>query len=227
MNFLVPTYILSCILLFTSASACARESFQSGINGSIIQGSGTVVNGTFQYDGVENTWQQHYTGDFLYKNFQNVPIHTNADFGVKLDYKLADTYYLQAGARGEYDNLRTDPYSISTEFGVGYKFIHTNTMKLSNEFGIGKHIDKFGSSPIISNSLWFTWKITDRLTFSNKLLIERGWEKKSIGDDYYISNIAGLSCKLSPNVDLTIQQKYKKERETRTNVTLLGLALHF
>lgn len=213
--------------IFFATSVRSQELFQLSLNGLLVQGSGSTLNGAVQYDGVENVWQQHYIGDFLYKNTNDSPTHTNADIGVKLDYKLTNRYYLQSGVRGEYDNLRDDPYSITTEAGIGYKFIHTSTVRLSDELGLGTHTDKHGSSPIVSNSIWITWKITGKLTFSNKLLIERGWGENHLEDDYYTSNITALVYTLSPKIDLNVQQKYKKERTAYSNITLLGLALHF
>jgi putative salt-induced outer membrane protein YdiY len=225
MSFSLPKYILS--FIFFATAAYAEESFVADLSGSFIQGSGAVTNGTFQYDGVETDWQQHYTGDFLFKSIKSQSIHTNADFGAKLDYKLANTYYLQAGTRGEYDNLRDDLYSITNEIGGGYKFIHTKKIKLSDELGLGLHSDRFSSSSIISNSVWFTYCITENLTFNDKFLIERGWKKSYLEDTRYTSNITIFTYKLTPKVDLTIQQKYKREKTSNINVTLIGLALHF
>jgi putative salt-induced outer membrane protein YdiY len=213
-------------LILCSTPVRAEETFQASLAGSFVQGSGLVSNGSFQYDGVENIWQQHYTGDFFYKNVEGEQMHFNSDLGVKLDYRLANTYYLQTGVRGEYDNLRDDPESLTIETGGGYKFIHTSNLKLSDEFGFGPHIDKNGTSPVVSNSIWFTWVITPKVTLSNKFLIERGWQKSYVDDDYYTSNLTAITYKLFTTVDLSIQQKYKKEQNVTTNVTLFGLTVH-
>jgi putative salt-induced outer membrane protein YdiY len=217
--------LLTSLLAFSSVAA--KEATEISLNGSFVQGSGTVLNSTFQYDGVESKWQEHYIGDFLYKKFDGTVVHTNADLGVKLDYNLADTYYLQGGVRGEYDNLKNDTYSATTEFGIGVRLVHTSKVRLSDEIGVGVHSQRFGEVPVASNSLWFTWKIDNNLVFSNKFLIERGLHRNYLNTTYYTSNITALSYKLSPTLDLSIQQKYKKEPDIVTNITLLGLALHF
>jgi len=217
--------LVASLLAFSSLSA--KEAAQISLNGSFVQGSGTVLNSTFQYDGVESKWQEHYIGDFLYKKFDGTRVHTNADLGVKLDYNLTDAFYLQGGVRSEYDNLKHDTYSATTELGVGVRLVHNSKVKLSDEFGVGVHSQRFGDTPVVSNSLWFTWKIADNLVFTNKFLIERGMHRNYLNTAYYTSNITALSYKLSPTIDLSIQQKYKKEPVVMTNITLLGLALHF
>jgi putative salt-induced outer membrane protein YdiY len=221
---LLPTIILGFILFYSTTNS--QESLQANLSGSLVQGSGTVASGTFQYDGVEKIWQQHYIGDFLYKDVANERMNLNIDFGTKIDYKLNNINYLQAGIRAEYDNLRDDSESLTLETGFGHKFIHTAKLRLSDECGIGVHVDYNGSSPVISNSIWLTWIIMPNLIFSNKFLIERGWEKSFVDNDYYTSNITALSYKLSSKVELTLQHKYKKEQNDNTKVALIGLTVH-
>jgi putative salt-induced outer membrane protein YdiY len=217
--------LLATILGLALLASPAYAETQLNLNGSLVENSSTTVTSTLQYDSKGDIWQEHFIGDFLYQKVENKEAHTDADIGAKLDYKLDSISYLQAGVRGEFDNLRPNKESITEENGIGYKIIHTDTMKLSDELGIGIHVDKDNNNPIVSNSIWFTWKISPKLTFNNRFLIERGFNKQSV--DSYTSNIATLNYNVSPKLELTIQNKYKTEEYVRNNTTLLGITVNF
>jgi len=219
--------VVSAAMLFLSAVPSIAGNIQANISGTAIQGSETTVAGSVQYDNTNYPWQEHVISDFLYQDINNKPIHENADIGVKLDRALNSWNYLQAGIRAEFDNHRPDQESITTEVGNGFRIIYNDKMKLSNEFGIGVHSNKNISSTVVSNSVWFSWKITPQVFVSNRFLTEQGLESRYQNLDTYVTNDAKISYSLSPHWALTLENKYKHEQYVRNHTTLLGVSVSF
>ena len=223
-------------LLATSALA---DNFSASLNGSVIDNTGTytksgsasnstIFTGSVAYNNVGPLFQEHASGDFLYQDVSGKTIHENADMGSKLDYNLNTSNYIQGGLRLEYDNLRKNTLSLTSEIGDGFRIIHTNTMHLSNEFGVGIHSDQSQSaSPVISDSIWFNWAIAPKITLNNKFLTEQAIGDNKLGYDTYVNNIAVLSYALTSHLSVHLENRYHHEKFNDNKTSLVGLSLSF
>jgi len=217
-------------LIFTLYASSAMASVTASLNGSSINNNGKsseVVTGSFAFNNVDRLWQQHVTSDFLYQN-NSATDHYDFDTSAKIDRNLDSRNYLQAGLRLEYDNLRKNTISLTSEIGHGYRLFHTKNLSLSNELGIGIHSDKSETAaPVVSDSIWFTWKATPRVTVANKFLTEQAIGNNKFGYDTYTNNIFTVSYALNSHVAVHIENRFRHEKFNNNKTTLVGLAVNF
>ena len=217
--------VLALMLIATPVFAQTTE---LSLSGTRTAGISTVVNGSAQYDTKSDIWQEHLIGDFMYHDVYGKPSITDANIGAKIDYKINDLSYLQSGIRGEYNNSRpTAPASGTYEIGGGYKVFHTDNIKLSEEFGVGVHVNEVSSSPVLSNSIWLTWKLLPQVELSDRYLIEQGLDKRYLKKDTYTTNDIKVKYRLTTNMFVTLENKYKTETQVHYNTSLIGISLRF
>jgi len=104
----------------------------------------------------------------------------------------------------DYDEFRTNNDRIVMGAGHGYKILRTEKQKASIENSIAYLISNGNNEPILRSSLWYTYKLSTGLAFTNKLL----WES---GDDDYLRNETSFDYSLTENVTVGIKNVYTKD----------------
>jgi putative salt-induced outer membrane protein len=127
----------------------------------------------------------------------------------KTGYKFDDNDYIYYGSRYEKDNFSAFDYTITTGVGWGHKFYDEETKRLITEVGVGYKIEALdidrseNSGAVLIGKLDYMRQITDTMQFIDVLILEAG------SDNTYIQNDAGLSLKVSDNVNANFVYQIK------------------
>lgn len=223
MKNIILGFIIS--LLFALPAAAEVE---ASLNGSIIDVAGKtnkVIAGSIDYENEGNKWKQNLGAEVLYQDSGNTPLY-NVELSGKLGHNIDAKNYIKAGLRFEYDNSRKNTMALTSVIGHGYRIIRNDKMRLSNELGIGVRGDQSKTVPIMSDSIWFSWKVTPTITIGNKFLVEKSIGGESIKGASYINNIATASYDLNSHLSVHIENRFY--HETYDNkTTLLGITAKF
>ena len=91
-------------------------------------------------------------------------------------------------------------------FGYGYKLLRTEKFKASNEFSIAQLNTDTISEMILRNSLWFSYKVSTNVNFTNKLLYEEGSES-----EVFIRNETSLNYNFENGTILSLNNTYTED----------------
>lgn len=199
---------------------------EASLNGSMINNNGkssNVIAGSIDYEKEDAKWKKNLGAEVLYQDLGKTPMY-NVELSGKLGRNIDAKNYIKAGFRLEYDNTKQNTLALTSVIGHGYRFIRNDKIRLSNELAVGVRGDKFKNIPIVSDSVWFSWKITPSVSVGNKFLIE-----KSIGkdDEKYIYNTSTVNYSLNDKASIHIENRIYKENFVDSNTTLLGLTVQF
>ena len=122
----------------------------------------------------------------------------------KLIKSLNDKHYVIGVTSYDYDEFRTNNDRIVMGAGHGYKILRTDKHKASIENSVAYLKSNANSEPILRSSLWYSFKMSEGVSFTNKLL----WES---GDDDYTRNETSFDYSLTDNVTIGLKNVYTKD----------------
>ena len=91
-------------------------------------------------------------------------------------------------------------------FGYGIKLLRTERIKSSNEFSIAQLNTDNISEMIYRNSLWFAFKVSNSVNFTNKFLYEEGSDS-----DVFIRNETSLNYNFENGTVLSFSNTYTED----------------
>lgn len=174
---------------------------------------GTLINSddaTFKisYDNSKETgkWQTAIEIDYMYQTQSDIESTNEFYLNHKLIYTFAPKHYIVSTSSYDVDKFRIDEQRISMALGYGYKLLRTERFKASNEFSVGYLTSDLVDELIYRNSLWFFFKISDKVNFTNKYLVEVGDEA-----DDYVRNETSLNYNFDNGLVLGLTNTYTED----------------
>ena len=195
------TFII-CLPLWT---AYAFAGTQAKIGGTFVNLDESIVfTGSIDNKWETELWQGTFEADYAYKAEDGDQTINKFNTIGKLIKSLNDEHYVIGVTSYDYDEFRTNNDRIVMGAGHGYKILRTEKQKASIENSIAYLISNGNNEPILRSSLWYTYKLSTGLAFTNKLL----WES---GDDDYLRNETSFDYSLTENVTVGIKNVYTKD----------------
>ncbi len=195
------TFII-CLPLWT---AYAFAGTQAKIGGTFVNLDESIVfTGSIDNKWETELWQGTFEADYAYKAEDGDQTINKFNTNGKLIKSLNDEHYVIGVTSYDYDEFRTNNDRIVMGAGHGYKILRTEKQKASIENSIAYLISNGNNEPILRSSLWYTYKLSTGLAFTNKLL----WES---GDDDYLRNETSFDYSLTENVTVGIKNVYTKD----------------
>jgi len=149
-------------------------------------------------------WQGTFESDYAYKAEDGDQTINKFNTNSKLIKSMNEKHYVFGILSYDYDEFRTNNDRFVTGAGHGFKLLRTERQKASIENSIAYLTTNGNNEPIIRSSLWYTFKMSDGVSFTNKLL----WES---GDDDYTRNETSFDYSLTENVTVGIKNVYTKD----------------
>ena len=186
----------------------------------------TVINSNLSYshkDPLNSSFSEYVDLDSIYKSINDKNTTNLYDIYGKVNYNLDSRNYLQTAARYQYNAF--GKYKDMEVIGVGHGFrlINSDTTKVSFETSVAKAEAVQLNQTIFRESIWASYKFTDKSSISDKLLIEEG------GPIHYVKNIAALQYNFTSNVFGSVSNTWIQDRvnNSLTNVTAFNVGMNF
>ena len=145
-----------------------------------------------------------FEADYAYKAEDGDQTINKFKTSGKLIKSLNDKHYVIGVTSYDYDEFRTNNDRIVMGAGHGYKILRTDRHKASIENSVAYLKANSVSEPILRSSLWYSFKMSEGVSFTNKLL----WES---GDDDYTRNETSFDYSLTDNVTIGLKNVYTKD----------------
>lgn len=194
------------ILFFGFLANPLYGSGSAKLGGTFINSDSASVNGSLDYQWEMDKWQQTLETDYVYKEEDNEEILNEFVFNTKSNYTFAPKQYVFGIVGYDYDKFRADGDRKVLGIGYGYKLLRTERIKASNEFSLATLQTDSINEMIYRNSLWFSFKIVDRVTFTNKFLYEEGSDS-----DVYIRNETALNYTFDNGILFGLSNTYTED----------------
>tara|TARA_Y100000592_G_C5456068_1_gene311404 strand:- start:329 stop:1012 length:684 start_codon:yes stop_codon:yes gene_type:complete len=194
------------ILFFGFLANPLYGSGSAKLGGTFINSDSASVNGSLDYQWEMDKWQQTLESDYVYKEEDNEEILNEFVFNTKSNYTFAPKQYVFGIVGYDYDKFRADGDRKVLGIGYGYKLLRTERIKASNEFSLATLQTDSINEMIYRNSLWFSFKIVDRVTFTNKFLYEEGSDS-----DVYIRNETALNYTFDNGILFGLSNTYTED----------------
>ena len=194
------------ILFFGFLANPLHGSGSAKLGGTFINSDSASVNGSLDYQWEMDKWQQTLETDYVYKEEDNEEILNEFVFNTKSNYTFAPKQYVFGIVGYDYDKFRADGDRKVLGIGYGYKLLRTERIKASNEFSLATLQTDSINEMIYRNSLWFSFKIVDRVTFTNKFLYEEGSDS-----DVYIRNETALNYTFDNGILFGLSNTYTED----------------
>ena len=194
------------ILFFGFLANPLHGSGSAKLGGTFINSDSASVNGSLDYQWEMDKWQQTLETDYVYKEEDNEEILNEFVFNTKSNYTFAPKQYVFGIVGYDYDKFRADGDRKVLGIGYGYKLLRTERIKASNEFSLATLQTDSINEIIYRNSLWFSFKIVDRVTFTNKFLYEEGSDS-----DVYIRNETALNYTFDNGILFGLSNTYTED----------------
>ena len=201
--------IAICSLLFLFFMILSNPLNASGsakLGGTLINSHSVTVNGSFDYQWEQDKWQQTLETDYVYKKEDSEEILNEFVFNTKTNYTFSPKQYVFGVLGYDNDKFRADGDRKVLGVGYGYKLLRTDRMKASNEFSIAQLNTDNISEMIYRNSLWFAFKVSDSVNFTNKFLYEEGSDS-----DVFIRNETSLNYNFENGTVLSFSNTYTED----------------
>ena len=201
-----PFYaIVAVMFLMFVAFMNLRTDTSAKIGGTFVNLDESIVfTGSIDNKWETELWQGTFEADYAYKAEDGDQTINKFNTNGKLIKSLNDKHYVIGVSSYDYDEFRTNNDRIVMGAGHGYKIIRTEKQKASIENSIAYLISNGNNEPILRSSLWYTYKLSTGLAFTNKML----WES---GDDDYLRNETSFDYSLTENVTVGIKNVYTKD----------------
>ena len=194
------------ILFFGFLANPLHGSGSAKLGGTFINSDSASVNGSLDYQWEMDKWQQTLETDYVYKEEDNEEILNEFVINTKSNYTFAPKQYVFGIVGYDYDKFRADGDRKVLGIGYGYKLLRTERIKASNEFSLATLQTDSINEIIYRNSLWFSFKIVDRVTFTNKFLYEEGSDS-----DVYIRNETALNYTFDNGILFGLSNTYTED----------------
>ena len=196
--------LLASFLLLISAPAFGSGSAKIG--GTFVNSDSSTLNGSLDYRWEEGKWQQTFESDYQYKKEDDTEVMNDLFLNTKANFTFSPKYYVFGVAQYDYDKFRADGDRKVLGVGYGIKLLRTERFKSSNEFSIAQLNTDTISEMIYRNSLWFAYKVSDNVNFTNKFLYEEGSDS-----DVFIRNETALNYNFSNGLVFSLNNTYTED----------------
>ncbi len=197
-------FIIAVALMLITLPVNATGSAKLG--GTFINSESATVTGSFNYQWEEGNLQQTFESDYQYKKNDDTEVMHELYLNTKTNYTFAPKHYVFGIAQYDYDKFRADGDRKVLGFGYGIKLLRTDRMKSSNEFSIAQLNTDSISEMIYRNSLWFSYKLTDNINFTNKFLYEEGSDS-----DVFIRNETAFNYVFDNGTSIGLGNTYTED----------------
>ena len=192
------------VLLLISINAYANGSAKIG--GTFVNSDQSTFTLSVDDQWEKDKWQRVLEFDYLYKENDNTETLNEFYSNAKGIYTFLPKHYVFSQITYDVDKFRADEQRISITSGYGYKLLRTERFKASNEISVGYLDSDLNQQVIYRNSLWFFFKVADRLDFTNKYLIEWG-----SGLDDYVRNETAFNYNFESGMILGLKNTYTED----------------
>ena len=117
-------------------------------------------------------WERDVEFNYRYKDAKNIRTKNSGLVAFKQRLTFQPKHYVFGLTRHDYNEFRDIKYRTQVGLGYGYKLLRTDRIKMSNEFSIGFMKNNVGKEAYARNSVWFFYKVADKVNFTNKFLYE-------------------------------------------------------
>ena len=200
-----PFYAIVAVMFLMFVANELKADTSAKIGGTFVNLDESIVfTGSIDNKWETELWQGTFEADYAYKAEDGDQTINKFNTNGKLIKSLNDKHYVIGVSSYDYDEFRTNNDRIVMGAGHGYKIIRTEKQKASIENSIAYLISNGNNEPILRSSLWYTYKLSTGLAFTNKML----WES---GDDDYLRNETSFDYSLTENVTVGIKNVYTKD----------------
>ena len=200
-----PFYAIVAVMFLMFVANELKADTSAKIGGTFVNLDESIVfTGSIDNKWETELWQGTFEADYAYKAEDGDQTINKFNTNGKLIKSLNDKHYVIGVTSYDYDEFRTNNDRIVMGAGHGYKILRTEKQKASIENSIAYLISNGNNEPILRSSLWYTYKLSTGLAFTNKLL----WES---GDDDYLRNETSFDYSLTENVTVGIKNVYTKD----------------
>jgi len=200
-----PFYAIVAVMFLMFVANELKADTSAKIGGTFVNLDESIVfTGSIDNKWETELWQGTFEADYAYKAEDGDQTINKFNTNGKLIKSLNDKHYVIGVSSYDYDEFRTNNDRIVMGAGHGYKILRTEKQKASIENSIAYLISNGNNEPILRSSLWYTYKLSTGLAFTNKLL----WES---GDDDYLRNETSFDYSLTENVTVGIKNVYTKD----------------
>jgi putative salt-induced outer membrane protein YdiY len=200
-----PFYAIVAVMFLMFVANEVKAETSAKIGGTFVNLDESIVfTGSIDNKWETELWQGTFEADYAYKAEDGDQTINKFNTNGKLIKSLNDKHYVIGVSSYDYDEFRTNNDRIVMGAGHGYKILRTEKQKASIENSIAYLISNGNNEPILRSSLWYTYKLTTGLAFTNKML----WES---GDDDYLRNETSFDYSLTENVTVGIKNVYTKD----------------
>lgn len=196
--------LISIVLLLVSVNLYASGSAKIG--GTFVNSDDATFKIAYDSSTEKGNWQRGLEVDYMYQTQSDVESTNELYLNTKLIYSFAPKHYVVSTSTYDIDKFRTDEERISMALGYGYKLLRTEKFKASNELSIGYLTSDLVDEIIYRNSLWFFYKLSDKMNFTNKYLVEFGDEAED-----YVRNETSLNYNFDNGLVLGITNTYTED----------------
>lgn len=145
--------------------------------GGISDSNGTVITGNLAWKN-ETTegsrWSRYVDANSIYRRSQGTVNRSELNVLGKLNYDLDERNYLQTAVRYEYNKFGQFPNKMVAGFGHGYYLVKSERARLSFETSLAQAFGSGLSQLVFRESIWASYKFSNKSEISNKLLYEGG-----------------------------------------------------
>lgn len=196
----ILTIVLTLIALPVFAGGSAK------IGGTFVNSDEATFTVSLDNQWEQGAWQRSSEIDYIYKESNDVETLNEFYGSTKLNYTFAPKHYVFGQLIYDTDKFRTDETRTSLTAGYGYKLLRTERFKASNEISVGFLNSDLVEEVIYRNSLWFFYKIADKVSLTNKYLLEWGDEA-----DDYVRNETSLNYNFDNGLVLSLTNTYTED----------------
>lgn len=194
------------VAVLTLVSLNANASGSAKIGGTFVNSDDATFKVAIDSSTEEGKWQRAYEVDYIYQTSSDIKTTDELYLNYKLIYTFAPKHYIVNTTSYDVDKFRLDEKRTSMALGYGYKILRTEKFKASNEFSIGYLTSDLVEEIIYRNSLWFFYKLSDKVNFTNKYLVEFGDEA-----DDYVRNETSLNYNFDNGLVLGLTNTYTED----------------
>ena len=200
----VLTIFAFVVFALISLSAFAKGSAKIG--GTFVNSDQSTFTLSIDDQWEKDKWQRVLEFDYMYRTNDDKETLNEFYSNAKGIYTFMPKHYVFSQITYDLDKFRTDEQRISVTSGYGYKLLRTEKFKASNELSVGYLSSDFNQQVIYRNSLWFFFKINEKVDFTNKYLIEWG-----SGLDDYVRNESAFNYNFDNGMLLGIKNTYTED----------------
>ena len=194
------------LIVFALISLSAFAKGSAKIGGTFVNSDQSTFTLSIDDQWEKDKWQRVLEFDYMYRTNDNKETLNEFYSNAKGIYTFLPKHYVFSQITYDLDKFRTDEQRISVTSGYGYKLLRTEKFKASNELSVGYLSSDFNQQVIYRNSLWFFFKINEKVDFTNKYLIEWG-----SGLDDYVRNESAFNYNFNNGMLLGIKNTYTED----------------